>query len=59
LPLRPDAAPWPAPPGAPTRRTAAPMYNEVVKKNISASQEEKQKDSEKVRERFGWLYLHD
>ena len=33
-------------------------YREVVITNASASQEAKQKDAEKIRERFGWLYLH-
>ncbi len=34
------------------------MYREVVEKNVRASQEAKQKDAEKIRERFGWLYLN-
>ena len=34
------------------------IYTNVLRNNVRTSKEEKQKDAEKIRERFGWLYLH-
>ena len=44
--------------GFPSEDEITRMYKEVLQKNVRSSQAAKQKDAEKIRERFGWLYLH-